>query len=308
MDLRKQTALCAVLSLAITTPVAAEGEVNTLEPTSAWHLEMAENKCRLARVFGSEDAPTMFFLEQWDPSKRAVWAVAGPQTAMFRADHPANFAFGPNGEVDKFKFFDSNFGSFGKLLSARTAIAGEAAVDPDAIEIDAIHVDDREGSVRGLPQLDGEAAAGVSRLTVSQQEQSDLVLQLGNMEKPVKALNACIEDLVRYWGFDPDKQRTVASPPEITNFRTVYREIVKTYAKDAMRDGKQADFHLRLSVDNTGNVTDCTLLNQTVIDEFELAGDPCDAFTKSARLKPALDIDGQPIRTFFTTRIVFRKI
>lgn len=158
-----------------------------------------------------------------------------------------------------------------------------------------------------MPQLDGEAAAGVSRLTISQHGRSDLVLSLGNMDKPVKALNACIEDLVKYWGFDPEEQRRVASPPEITNFRTVYREVTKTYPKDAIAEGRQADFYLRLNIDSTGKVSDCVLLNQTVTDGFEMAVDPCSTFMKSAKIKPALDVDGRPVRTFFTTRIVYRR-
>ncbi|NVD45023.1 energy transducer TonB [Qipengyuania atrilutea] len=307
MVLHKLLSLCAAASLTIATSATAEREVETLDATSPWHLDMAEHKCRLARAFGNEDTPTIFYLEQWGPSERAIWAVAGPQTATFRADRAATYSFGPNGETSEFKFFDSAFGSFGKLLSAHTAIAGKAVIDPDAIEVDAIVVDDRGGSAPGMPQLDGEAAAGVSRLTISQHGRSDLVLSLGNMDKPVKALNACIEDLVKYWGFDPEEQRRVASPPEITNFRTVYREVTKTYPKDAIAEGRQADFYLRLNIDSTGKVSDCVLLNQTVTDGFEMAVDPCSTFMKSAKIKPALDVDGRPVRTFFTTRIVYRR-
>ena len=39
-----------------------------IDPAGPWQLDMAENNCRLARAFGTEEKKTLFLLEQWDPS------------------------------------------------------------------------------------------------------------------------------------------------------------------------------------------------------------------------------------------------
>ena len=298
---------CSALLASTASPVSAR-EVATIEPTTAWQLDMGENKCRIARLFGDPEAPTVFYLEQWEPSDHAIWAVASPGLETFKDGRDARFAFGPGGDTRQFKFFAGEYGDIGKLASGMTALAGPAAMSANTKQIDAVVVPDWQKNPRGLPHMDDTAAEGVDRLEISQGDSEAVVLRLGDMGPVVKALNACTANLVEYWGFDVEQQRTVASPPEITNMNRVVRSVVSRYPDKAERAGEEADFHLRINVDETGAVSECKLVNQTLAEGFDMSRHPCTSFTHVARIKPALTVSGQPVRSYYTVRIAYRMV
>ena len=282
----------SLVVLASAAPAAAQDAV-TLEPASPWQLDMAENKCRLARLYGADENRHVVFFEQWDPSAYAAWAAAGPAFKKFRDNREATFAFGPVGDGSEFSFVDRTLGEFGPLIQAKTSIAQL----PQAAE--------EQEEVRGFPLLDSAGAKPVDRLTVSQSKE-EVVFELGSMEAPLKAMNLCMEDLVKSWGFDPAVQKTVSQRPKFENLPKVASLVQRSYPRDALRKGAQADFHLRLTIDAQGGIEDCRLLNQTLADDFDMRLHPCTVFKQHAKVAPALDSEGKPVRTYYATRIVYR--
>ena len=283
------SAAVSMLALASATPALAD-EAVALEAASPWQLDMAENKCRLARLYGEEGNRHLVFFEQWDPSAYSAWAVAGPAFRKFRDNREAAFSFGPGGDGSDFTFVDRTLGDFGPLVQASTSVA---------------KLPETEGEAPGFPMLDAAGAKPVTRLTISQGKEA-IAFELGSMEAPLKAMNLCMEDLVKSWGFEPELQKTVAKRPQFENMQKVASLVQRFYPKDALRKGAQADFHLRLTIDAQGGIEDCRLLNQTLADDFDMRLHPCTVFKNHAKVTPALDTEGKPVRTYYATRIVYR--
>lgn len=288
------------LAFTVTTAQAKEIEPVRLAPSGVWQLDMAENKCRIARLFGEGESETVFFIEQWDPSRSAYWNVAGPPLEDYREWRDTNYAFGPGGDEGEFRFVPSTLGDYGTAIGRSSTFAQNEESDID--EEDRDYAKDP----RGLQVLDSEGAQGIHLLTLSQKNQADVVLDLGDMEAPLAAMNSCMRNLVEHWGFDLVQQESVQSPAKVTNIESVARIIQKEYPRDALRRGGQADFHYRLTVGEDGKVEDCLLLNQTLAEDFDMRRHPCTAFKDHAEIEPARGVSGEAVRTYYTGRIVYR--
>ncbi|MBX7528306.1 energy transducer TonB [Qipengyuania vesicularis] len=289
--------------------IAAEDSAVTLEPATPWNLDVGEHRCRLARIFGDEDSRTLFVVDQWDPAPIAWATVSGPSFKRFRDGRETQYEFSEGGEKREFDLIASTFDRYGPAVTFNTRfVFSDEPVEVAYSEID----DDDEASgeepntPRGLPRIDSDGAEGIRFLTVEQRNRPPVRLHLGSMKAPLDAMNSCMESLVEHWGFDLEEQRRVVVAPKVTNFMRVVREIAKEYPQAAVREGAQANFHIRLTIDEAGDVESCVLLNQTVADHFNLKNHPCKVFERYAQIEPALDVDGNPVRTFMAHRIAYR--
>lgn len=297
--------LLAITCLAAASAASAKDdpELVVLKPSSQWNLDMGEHKCRIARLFGEGENQTIFVIDQWDPSTSASWTVAGPAFEKYRNGRKTGFEFSEGGDTGEFELLASSFGEFGSAIQHSSGFvadeeeAGDQDEEPDYVS-----------NPRSLPELDAKGAAAVEWLTISQRGRTPVRLHLGALDAPLAAMNVCMENLVEFWGFDIAEQRSVASPPKVTNMKTVVREVADRYPNAALNRGAQADFHLRMTIDTQGKIENCVLLNQTAADDFELGGHPCTAFERYAKIEPARDAAGQPVRTYLTNRIVYRMV
>ena len=280
---------------------ANDAEEVVLTPISQWHLDMAESKCRLARQFGDKANPHLFYLEQWAPNRAAQWVVAGPSFDKYRDYRTVSYQFGPDGDGGEIRFVGGELGEYGMSIDGSTSVAVRpetSAADTNGTFRSALPSEDR---------LQPENAKAIDRLTVSQKSRTTVHFALGPMAPPLRAMNVCMEDLVASWGFTAEQVAAVAKPAAIENYALLAREVAKRYPKAALIKGEQADFFLRINIDDEGKVTHCSLLNSTAADDdFELRKGPCEIFSAKARITPALDANGKGIATYLTTRIVYR--
>ena len=300
MDFRSLLMSGAVVGLlAHPAPASAKDGPVTLEPLGAWALDMAENKCRMIRAFGTEDRKTLLLLEQWDPSEQMTWMVTGDATKNYRNRRRAHYAFGNGGDEGKIDLIGMTFDGHGPAIGTSSTIAAKEPRPRD---------EDRDFSIepRGLPTLDSEAAQSITYLDIGTRAPDDVRLNLGSMKGPMDAMNMCMANLVEYWGFDVEQQRSVVQPPQPKNMRNVVDAITQAYPSKALGRGAQADFHIRVSVGADGKVEDCVLINQTTAPDFDQARDPCYVFTQKAEFTPALDASAKPVPSYFATRVIYR--
>ncbi len=294
-------AFCAVAVANATVAQAKDDEAPiVLDPAGPWQLDMAENKCRIARLFGAGERRALFYLEQWSPDEVALWTVAGEDFKRFRDWRDTTFIFGPGGQSGEFKFVKSTFGEFGAAINHQSALVPSDKPDFDW------ETHDYTLYPHGLPALDADAAEGVTTLSLTQKNRATVSMNLGDMKAPLSAMNHCMEDLVETWGFDPEEQKTVQSPPRIENLVAVAREIQERYPSSALNAGHQADFHVRLTISAAGQIETCVLLNQTLAEGFDMKRGPCAAFERIAEIEPARTKGGEAVRSYYTTRIVYR--
>lgn len=282
------------------TAQASDNETVVLAPLTPWNLDMGANSCRIARHLGSEDKPTIFYMEQWRPSGEATWMVAGGPFSKFRRFRQTRFAFGPDGDSGEFESAKWTFGEYGEALRYSSSVVMR---DP------AQQVQGADGPLlprtNGLPRLDSSGADGISRLMISQKGQPEVQVELGNLKAPLEALNGCMANLVEHWGFNLEEQHTIATPPQVSNFDEVAEKINETFKDGLIPVGARADFTLRLTVSRAGALSYCELLNQTLADDFQVHRHPCRIFERFAKLEPALNDAGEPVESFRVLSIIY---
>lgn len=284
--------LCLVgFLLASNSSFAKEPDSITLTPATQWYLEYAENKCRLTRAFGEGEDRHLIFFEQSGPDDDFGLTAAGPAFDKFRAGRETVLQFGLGQEAAGQQLFIGTVDTIGAAL-----IYASASLDES---VDAQEGDDQ--SLVELAHVDTDRAASIDSVSFSQKKRK-VVVRTGNLEAPMKALNACAQDLVAYWGLDLDKHRKASRLPRWVNRDAVAKRIGDTYPSKALSKGEQGIIRLRVIVDETGAVADCNLQNATAVEALE---SPACKEMRRAKFEPALDGEGEPMRSFFVTRIVY---
>ena len=128
-------------------------------------------------------------------------------------------------------------------------------------------------------------------------------LATGPMDIPITGMQTCMEELALHWGIDVAAHRTLSrlAEPE-TSPATWIRSA--DYPDDALRSGEQAVLNYRLTVGPNGVPTDCDIVRFTNATEFDAVS--CKRMMERARFTPALDAQGQPIKSVYLGTIRFQ--
>ena len=285
--------------LALTTTVEPASAVETrLTPIegSAWVLNYGEDKCRLSRVYGDVEHQTAVIFDQFEPGVTVTATIAGDALRRY-ARGKIDFRLVPVWtEAFSFEPTQADLEGFGPALVMNLPIAtlqpGEGARPVGMTPYDA----------DGLPGFAVDFAASVDGLELSRGGDS-LVVELPELPAALGALNACMQDFVGYWGLDVEAHRGMTRRAEPINLQEIAEEIMDRYPSAALHHGEQATIHVRIIVDADGSIEDCAIDDITTSKYLDSAA--CDAFGDRAMFAPAEDAAGDPMRSYYTTRVVY---
>ena len=127
-------------------------------------------------------------------------------------------------------------------------------------------------------------------------------LELRSMGAPMAALRTCMDNLLTHWGYDP---AVVASLSRgVTPIGSPGNWITSAdYPSKSLMQGHNGIVQFRLDVDEAGKILGCHILARTNPDEF--ADVSCRAVSRRAKLQPALDATGRPVKGFYITKVRF---
>lgn len=261
---------------------AADGAIR-LEPVSPWNIDFGANRCRLTRVFGTEEDRHLLMLEQAAPNSEFGLTLAGSGISRFRTAATVDLGL----ERDEPMVSLDQFGK-GEIADLGPAlIFSTISIDPkamaDALRPVGVNLDE---------------AAKVDRV-VLRRGKAVLSFETGNMKDAIAALNNCTVDLLTQWGLDPEAHKNHV-PPMWANAAAVTRRIVAVYPSSALRAGEQAIFRMRVTVETDGSVSDCLIEESTIAKKLE---SPACKEMRNAKFAPARDGQGQPMRSFYATTI-----
>ncbi|WP_379552877.1 energy transducer TonB [Qipengyuania sp. DGS5-3] len=288
--------LGAALALTATsfTPISASAaEPVVLQPSSPWHLDYAEKKCRLSRVFGGDGNKHVLFFEQGAPGSSRMLVLGGSEVRRFRGSKRVKLQFGFDGPQQDEQPYAGDLDDLGPALIypgvSLVEIDDDATKDPE----EAMRV------YRTLTDPSVGAGAEFVRLKLGKRV---LDFAADDLAKPLAALTHCSFDLLSDWGLSPDAHRSATRLPFWLNEAAIARRIQATYPSDALRKGEQGIIRLRVIVDEDGTVAECELENATTVDELESPA--CEAM-RNAKFEPALDKNSQPMRSYYATQIIY---
>ena len=150
--------------------------------------------------------------------------------------------------------------------------------------------------------LDVDAANAVEFVSVRQRKR-EVRLQTGDLGDAFKVLNDCTMGLVESWGLDRAAHLTARSLPKWLNEEEIAKGISGRYPNRALRKGESGFVNLRVMVSESGTMTECVVENVTEAQTLE---SPACAEMRKAQFEPALDANGQPMKSFYQTRITYR--
>lgn len=288
------TALIMAMGAFAASPAWAR-ETIELQPSSKWVLDYEEDSCVLIRQFGEGERTTYLTMRRYGPNSQLQITVSSDARFNrsdgfeYRFNHSEEWrdAYGFNVEMDN--GFNGVF--FQGWLEANPP--GDSDIDEEDL-----HTVLQLGSA----QSELAAAATADGIHLRSAFASDIVLVTGSLAKPIEALRTCAEDLVSFWGYDPEVQSNLSRPAKPTNFRDITRRI--KYPPRMARRGTPGVLNLRLSIEADGTVSACKLQMALADPEFERFA--CNGIMDTAKFEPAQDNGGEAVASYYLTSVIFR--
>lgn len=285
---RKMRSVClaiAGLSLGFaSSPVRAD--TISLQPSSQWTLDAADESCALQRNFGPPGQTIFFEMRQFSPGQNSFQFTLGSSDIEFR--HVSN-------SRDKTITFIPD--EVGQPLN-------------HVLELDFSSGD--KGVLFDIPLLPANAAADISgeeaaswQMSISAIELTEvfrgkLVLETGSMATALAAMSVCTDDLLTYWGVDAQAHRTLSRSAVPMDIEAFNKTLVENHP--TRHDQRSRNLKLRLDVSAQGRVTDCHL--QTAVGTEGFDQDSCETLINETQFVPALDASGNAIASYFNTSLV----
>ncbi len=266
-------------------------------PASAWAMDYADDSCRLLRTFASGADQIIISLERFGPGTGLVVSLTSNALEPRPRAESAFLAYGDD-ETSEMSLLYSKQPD-GQIY----ALFGSFPVLRDS-ESERLSTEERRlRSGDPLSPDDEIAAAGqVRSLTIRRAFTTDVVIQLGAMAGPIKAMQACTDELLEHWGVDAARHRTLSrrafpaeNPQEWLDF--------DSFPADELRRARGGINYVRVMVDADGKPTDCHVQRGSESDSFNAAA--CRILLENGNFMPALDASGAPLASYYTTTFVF---
>jgi len=280
----------------VTTPLGASPrEPELLAPSSPWNVNYGDDSCRLARVFGADDAMTFVVLDQFAPGDAFKLTLGGKRFRYISNGGRASVRFGPDEAEQTREYFTGNYSTELPALILRGDIRLNN-LPPRSGKQSPLSVDE-------TPPLSPARIAAVNELIIGRPLSRPVKFALGSMRAPVAALNKCLDNLLTNWGIDVARHATLSRRAKPTGNPSSWI-VSGDYPLSAVFRGAQGIVNFRLSIGPDGQPTSCHIQQSSRPPEFDTT--VCKALMRRARFTPALDKDRQPLASYFRGTVVFK--
>lgn len=292
--------ICAALvSGAASNDVQAASEPLKLVPTSKWHLDYADERCRLAREFGDGTYKVTLFFDKYGPGESFRMVIAGDAVKTDVPQAEITVRFGP-AEMPQPLFFlnGSLAGTSALVFGGDIRIAG-----PTASEEAAIRAKRRGDPWIDLAPIAPDRYAAIRYMELGKPLRRPVQLETGSLKSGFAALDKCVDDLVASWGVDIEKHKTLSRKATPTDNPGKW-VVSSDYPIKMLQAGQPALVDFRMSIGADGKPSGCKIQATTRPKEFDDA--VCQSLMRRASFLPALDAAGQPIASWWRSRVRFQ--
>jgi len=271
---------------------AKTAEPETLEHSSAWNVDYADDYCRLARVFGTGDAATIVIFDFFEPGQFFKLMVTGKRFRGVSNGYQAVVRFGPNEAMQKMSYLVGDLGKDRPAIIFRGSKRFDSRPETN---------DDEE---HGVPEpLSAERIAAVTEMSIGSPVRPPVKVKLGSMSAALAAVDKCTNNLIRGWGIDPAVNATLSRPVR-PNGKPQTWITSEDYPEFLRRQGAQSIIEARFTIDERGTPTACHIQRTTRSAEFDDI--VCKTMMKRARFLPALDRGGNPVASYYRFGVTFK--
>jgi TonB family protein len=257
----------------MTAATAAADSANVLhQPTGKWTVEYGKDQCLLSRAYGTDTKPLILTFERLPLSSKVGVYVLRKGASRDRRDGDAVVNAGAKSDAEA---------RYSAYTPTKT---GLRLVD---VEVNAELLD---------------AAEQAGSIHVQVPREVDESFAVPRLEPAVRALDDCVLDLGRLWGFSIEQQKLMkqASEPAVP-----LEELFDSadYPWKAMINEEMGRAKVLLPIDKLGRPMSCTLTRSTGSKTLDEA--TCMLLMKRASFHPAIDQDGQPMQGLYVTSVLW---
>ncbi len=280
-------------------PLAAKNN-RVLPPSSHWNLKYDEDSCALQRGFGEEGGAILLELRQFAPGPGFQLLFASVDFDL-RNERP-EIRYG--GDEENRLIENAIIADYGDDLHA-VILSDSFHTISEKEEWEELDANERARwnfrSLQNLASLQTREES-IEAIGIAETFGEEITLQTGSMRAPMDAMRQCMDELLTHWGVDAEAHRSLIRPALPRNYNRLVRRVIQNYPSAMLRQGNNARLQVRLSVSEAGDVTGCYLQLPIEFDDFRQ--DACHALER-ARFDPALDAQGNPIASYWTSTILY---
>jgi hypothetical protein len=244
--------------------VASGASAAPLAPTGPWVVDYSNDQCLLDRNYGSDARPLILAIRKVPMDSDVSVGVYTRDGNLDPRIGDAMLNLGASPIDAKFRAYSVP----GKGLRNFTAYVPEGA---------------------SLFEAAGQAAT----IGVRAPGEVDATFAVPELGHGLRALDACVADLAQSWGVPAEQLKRLKEPARA--LRQNYLQ-PSDYSPRELNENANARAQVRLWVDEAGKPLDCTPLKSGA--GSTLFGDTtCRLLLKRAAFKPAIDVDGKPVRS-----------
>jgi hypothetical protein len=268
-----------------------------LKQSSPWHVDFADDRCRLMRKFGEGDQIVYAIFDRYGPGEHFRMTIAGKPVRTSGLKVEATIQFGPDEGDQQLPFYPGTLGELPALVfQSQTRVAPPSPAEQVLIDS---RKDDESFDVA---PIEPEREAAIKYLAIGKPLRRDLILETGPMRKPLVTLGECIDNMMISWGIDVERHKTLSRPVEPMTSPGKW-VVSSDYPSKMLYAGQSAIVEFRMIVSEDGSPASCHIQSTTRPKEFDKA--VCGSLMKRARFKPALDADGKPLASYYRNTVRF---
>jgi len=277
--MRHKVSLLALASLTLAlAPLPAQAEEGVFTPSGGWTADYGDDYCRLVRTFSDGKDQLSLALERLQPGAQVRMIMVGDGLKPFRGADQIAYQFAPSGAAGKARYVRSQTADGKQFVSFDPVFL--AALTPPAPGTPPVYSREREQ----------ETARGVTGIALAEGLTTPVRIETGSLRAPIAAMQACADDLLKVWGLDPDKHKTMTAAARLNpNADGVLPQGTIPFSEFGKFGGGANQVRLLIGAD--GRVTACTIyspsLSQSLNDKI------CSLAKERATFQPAKDADGQ---------------
>lgn len=271
-----------------------------LSPTTKWWLDYAPDSCRMARVFGSGDEQVVASFTRYQPGDGFALILSGKPLGGVSRGTPVKLRFGDTGSYVETDPMIGTAGDKEHQVAALILNGRLDNLDMRSREWKTRRDQSPDSTLLQLAPITPEQEGAVSSLWLRAPGKT-VSLALGSMGPPMAAMRKCTSDLVKEWGFDPDEQAALATPPIPVGSPGDWVRS-SDYPIPSLMAGEQALIDFRLTIDALGRTVGCAIQSNISADPT-FAKETCALISRRARFRPATNAAGKAIASYYVNRV-----
>lgn len=282
----KALALCAgAFSCGISTAALWAKEPQSLTRIGKWVLDYDAEACRLGGSFGTGKDEVVLRITRFQPGDNFSMELIGRRLDISPGGTKVSVDFGP---IHNPRVYDP-------IIATANGVPMLIGLNGDLLGLPYPNPTEPEH-----PPITPQQEAAVTYVDIHQSARPPFRLELGAMDAPMRAMRACMDDLVRSWSLDPQVQATLKRRAEPVGSPGQW-VTSNDYPSALLNNGSHGLIQFRLMIDETGAVSSCHIQSKTKPEGFaELT---CGLIAKRAKFKFALDATGLPVKSFYINRV-----